>query len=246
MTRIAVPALAVLIAVASFVGLAGWNRAGATLPAMTLTERELTWSWSPDSRAGEQLYLRFEPRTEPLDARNWLPEPKLRALGFPLTVPAGDPAAAVAYARVPARLAWVVLEYDGPAFAEIERGRALRSEGRPQPSALAPSRLVPVDAGLDPGPLRARYGDGHLIVRAILSLGYSNDPMLYAWVRELVPAGVTVPRHLVPVLDGLGPDRAMPASGQDPSPAQSPRYEVDVRIGRLGVPFVTAMRRLGE
>lgn len=223
MTRIAVPALAVLLAVASFVGLAGWNRTGEALPALTLTEREATWSQSPESRHGAQLHLRYEPRTEPLDARNWLPESKLRALGFPLTVPAGDPAAAAAYANVPARLVWVVLEYDGPAFAEIERRRALRREGLPGTAALAPSRLVPVDAGLDPGPLRAQYGDRHLVVRAILSLGYSSDPMLYAWVRELVPARVTVPRPVLPVLAGLGPDAAGPSPAAAPSHERPPR-----------------------
>ena len=134
---------------------------------------------------------------------------------------------------------------DGPAFAAIERRRALRREGNPGAPTLAPSRLVPVDAGLDPGPLRAQYGDRHLVVRAILSLGYSSDPMLYAWVRELVPARVTVPRHLLPELAGLGPDGPVPSPAGAASHPRPPRYEVDLRVGRLGVPFITAMRRLG-
>jgi hypothetical protein len=249
MTRIAIPALTVLLAVAAFVGLAGWNRSLESQPPLTLTERELVLPFRPvnvDDGAGVQLQLQFEPRHEPLDARNWLPESRLRALGFTLNVPAGDPAAAEVYTKVPSRVVWVVLEYNGAAFQEVERRRALRRQSETWFDRRPPSRLVPVDAGLDVDALRARYRDGHLIVRGIVSLSYSSDALIYATLRGLVPARVTVPRALVPVLHGLVPRLASDDPADQRSSAElAPRYEVDVAVGRLGIPFIRSIRRLG-
>jgi hypothetical protein len=249
MTRIAVPVLTVLLAVASLLGVAGWNRSTESQPPLTLTERELGLPWSPvnaDQGLGVRLRFEFERRSEPLDARNWLPEARLRDLGFPLNVPTGDPAASAAYADVPSRVAWVVFEYNGPAFQEIERRRALRREANPFADTRPPSRLVPVEAGLDVEPLRKKYGAEHLIVRAIISLTYTSDPLLYAWVRELVPASVTVPRSMLPLLAGLQAPviRVEPAAPQPPD-TWHPRYEVDLGVGQLGIPFVKAIRRIG-
>ena len=233
MTRIAVPALTIVLVVASFIGLTGWNRSVEIQPSITLTEQELSL-WrpdNPDQNLGVQLDLDFVHRHEPLDARNWLPESRLRTLGFPLNVPPGDPAAAAAYADLPSRLAWVVLEYNGPVFQDIERRRKLRPPSDDVPETRL-SRLVPIDAGLDVGALRKQYGAGHLILRAVISVNYSSDALVAGWVRELVPSQVRVPRHLVHVVDGIE---------QRPSP----RYEVELGVGRLGVPFVKAIRRIG-
>jgi hypothetical protein len=40
-TRVALPALLVLVTVAAFVGAAGWNRSGEPALVLVLTEREL-------------------------------------------------------------------------------------------------------------------------------------------------------------------------------------------------------------
>src|SRR5687768_1479485 len=190
MTRIAAPALTVLIVVAAFVGLAGWNRSDQRL-TITLTERELPLPrLSPDDGLGVRLRIAFENRLDPLDARNWLSEPRLRAIGFPLNVPAGAPEAAAAYSGVPTRVAWVVFEYDGAAFQEIERRRALRAPLEQRVERTGP-RLVPVDAGLDFDTLRDKYGPGHLILRAVIGLVFlgssSGGPLVYGSIRELVP-----------------------------------------------------------
>ena len=249
MSRIAVPALTVLLAVASFVGVAGWNRSAESQPGLTLTERELWLPWNPvdvDEGIGVQLRFEFERRSDPLDARNWLPEARLRALGFPLNIPPGDPAAHTAYSNTPSRVAWVVFEYNGSAFQEIDRRRAMRREADRFADLRPPSRLVPIDAGLDGEALRTKYGSGHLILRAVISLAYSSDPLLYAWIREVVPATVTVPRQMVPLLEGMQArlNRIDPAASTPPD-ALSPRYEVDLAIGRLGIPFIKAIRRIG-
>src|SRR5688500_15583643 len=92
MTRVAVPALVVRVVVATLVGVAGWNRSGPPRAVVTLTERELPMPWetsAADEDPGRQLLIEINRRDEPLDALNWLPQSRLRAIGFPFSVAAG-------------------------------------------------------------------------------------------------------------------------------------------------------------
>ena len=253
MTRIAIPALTTLIVVAALVGLNGWNRSLEPLPSLTLTERELPLGsqlMTLEDAAGLQLPLMFQWRSNPLDTRNWLPESKLRALGFPLNVPAGDPTALEVYSDQPPRLAWVVLEYDGPAWKEIEQRRAVQRQ-QPWRERWADSRLVPVDAGLDIHVLRNQYPTGHLIVRGVIAINFlgpsSGGPLLYGLLREIVPSMLTVPREHLPPLLGLAPHSVPAAAVGEPLPLPEfvPRYQVEVGVGRLGIPFIKGIRRVG-
>jgi hypothetical protein len=244
-----VPALTTLIAVASLVGLAGWNKSSEAQGPLTLTEREMplgTQLVSSDDGDGLQLPIVFQWRANPLDTLNWLPEPKLRALGFPLSVPVGDPNALQIYADLPPRMAWIALEYDGPAWKEIERRRLVQRQDLRDRNA--DSRLVPVDAGLDAAALRNQYSKGHLIVRGVIAINFlgpsSGGPLLYGSLRELVPAVVTVPRHHVPTLVGLAPFSAPPSLPDAPRPELVPRYEVEIGVGRIGIPFIKGIRRV--
>ena len=249
MTRIALPALTTLIAVASLVGLAGWNKSSETQRPLTLTEREMPLSTqlvSLDDAEALKLPIVFQWRSNPLDSRNWLPESKLRALGFPLNVPAGDPNALEVYTDLPPRLAWIVLEYEDPAWQEIERRRAVQREDLRDRGVN--SRLVPVDAGLDVEALRHQYPAGHLVVRGVITINFlgpsSGGPLLYGSLRELVPSMVTVPRQHRPTLVGLAPFSLPPGPPDAPRPELVPRYEVEVGVGRIGIPFIKGIRRL--
>jgi hypothetical protein len=242
-TRVAIPALIVMIAVVSLVGAAQWNRSGAPRLSITLTERELPMLGVPVSSTGEEpgvrLQVAYEYRLDPLDSRNWLPESRLREIGFPFNVPVGSPDAAGAYDHVPPRVAWVALEFDGPAWREIERRRALTPE-ETRHFPHAPSRLVPVDAAADFETLHRRYPSGHLLVRGVIALGYVGSerggPLVYGLLREIVPTTIAVPAHLRPVFDGL-PYRA-------PATEELPRYEAQVSIGGLGLPYLSSARTL--
>jgi hypothetical protein len=249
-TRIALPALTTMIVVAAFVALAGWNRSGEPRLVITLTERELALPWTrqtaPGDDPGLQLRMEITHRGEPLDARNWLPEARLRALGFPLNIPLGDPTAEESYRDVPARITWVALEYDGPVWLDIQRRAALRAEAdRHGPR----SRLVPVDAALDAPTLHSKYPTGHLIVRAVIALSYidarNGGPLVYGWVRALVPSTVTVPKHLRSVLDGLSRADVRAERTANQQVDVTPRYEADLAIGRLGLPYIRGLRRTG-
>jgi hypothetical protein len=233
-----------MLVVATFVGVAGWNRSGEPRLAMMLTERELQLPHAPRAPGddpGLRLRIVYEGRYDPLDARNWLPEPKLREIGFPLDVPVGAPQAADVYDRVPPRVAWVVFEFDGPQWREIERRRALRPPDRFPPPAQQ-SRLVPVDAGLDFDTLRIRYPSGHLILRGVIGMAYlapkDGGPLVYGTLRDVVPGGVAVPSQLRHVVDGL--------MAPPPGAPTLPRYEVELAVGSLGFPYVRALRLVGR
>lgn len=243
MIRIAVPALTILLTVAAFVGLSGWNRSGEPRMVMTLTERELLVSGARDDaegdHAGLELSIAVEHRRDPLDARNWLPESRLRALGFDLDVPAGAPTAKDVYDHVPPRRAWIVFEYDGPAFRAIERRRALETQD-PSRRPGWTSRLVPVDAGLNFDVLRRSYPSGHLILPGVIGLVFvapdNGGPLVHGTLQSLTPGTLAVPAALEGVFDGL----VAPAEASTPAP----RYEVELAIGELGWPYVRNARRL--
>jgi len=243
MTRVAFPALIVVVTVAAFVGAAGWNRSGDPAPAMVLTERELPIAYS-EAASGDpstRLRIAYEYRHDPLDARNWLPESRLREIGFTFNVPVGSPQAVDTYRRVPPRLAWVVFEYDGPQWRDIERRRAMTETAREPETTILPSRLVPVDAGLDLELLRARYPAGHLILRGVIGLSYvpasSGGPLLHGVLREVVPSALAVPYELRPLLDQL--------SSAEPSAGPEPRYEAELAVGRIGLPYISSLTKTG-
>jgi hypothetical protein len=241
-TRIAVPALVVMLTVVTFVAAAGWNASREPRMAIHVTERELPLvhvASAPGDDPGLQLRIAYENRHEPLDSRNWLPEPRLHDIGFALHVPPGSPRAVDAYDHVPARVAWVVFEYDGPRWRDIERRRALLAQGAdPRQSAGISSRLVPVDAGLNFDALRARYPTGHVILRGVIGLTYVRDeqtgPFIHGTLRELVPPRVAVPHHLRGLLDGVG-DTGSPG-------VTAPRYDAELAVGALGLPYIRALR----
>jgi hypothetical protein len=239
MKRILLPAAVALLVVVAFIALAGWNRSGQPLVRLTLTERELQLVGMPradaDDDRGIELRIEHARRDDPLDARNWLTEERLRAIGLGLDVMPSAPQAEDTYSRALPRIAWVAFEYDGNAWREVERRLELTTPAaRPANQLLAPSRLVPIDAAPDAESLAARYPTGHLILRASIQLSYvppvRKGPLVYGWIRELTPAYVHVPREFRAVLTTL------PPSGE------APRYEVDITVGRLGIPFVTAVR----
>jgi hypothetical protein len=252
MTRILVPAIIALLLVGGLVAVGVSNRSGETAPLLTLTERELSLSSAGGELAQEgALRLRFvvDPRSDPLDARNWLTLDRLRAIGFAVDVPPGSPDARDTYRRAPRRIAWVAFEYDGPAAADAARRRAVTDQATleqgPWRGGIEPSRLVPVDADLDREALARRLSAAHLILRAVIFLrlheSATTGAVLYGGVQELVPPEMIVPRHLQQPLRDLAPpelpppDRSVTTSSRAP---RAPRFDVDVAVGRFGIPYV--------
>lgn len=238
MSRLVVAALVLLVTVGSLFGAAVLNR-GGDAQSIVLTERELAlpYSW-PSDGAGARLRLVWQPRHEPLDARLWLPDVTLRGIGFTTGVPAGAPEAEYFYGRSLPRLAWVAFELDGPAWKAIAQRRSMSGAPQAEPQS-APSRnesrLVPIDAAASPEPLRRRYAGAPVVVlQAVIEMRYRNlrteGPLVWAEVASLVAADVSIPTRLrgrLPQADAGG---------------AVPRYEVVVRVGRLGALWVADIR----
>lgn len=248
--RLLLPLVALVVTVAGVLAFAAWNRSDPR-QRLTLTERELTLPWQGQNSEAEEGELRlpieWERRDGPLEERNWLTEDKLREIGFNLWTPVGAPGAERAYARALPRTGWVVLEYDGPAWREIDRRRQLRIDMPAPRSAREPSRLVAIDAGSNREALARRHGDAQsLILPAVFQLGWlspeAGGPLVYGYVQRLVVRELTVPRRLSSALADLRtppPGRSAPP----PSPPRPPRFEVDVAVGRSGFPWITDIRR---
>ncbi len=174
-------ALLLLVLVNAIV-LAGvaWNRSGEPDSTMQLTERELPLYYR-SSMAEENTGVAFRLNLHnDVYSPDWLNADKLRALGFsiPDTGSNVDDREERLRRALP-RQAWVVLEFDGPAWqaalADEERrlaalhmhlsdGKVTRLQKESAEEALtrmqqSGSRLVAVDAGKDAAALRAAYPD---------------------------------------------------------------------------------------
>lgn len=189
-------ALLVVVNVAVLAGVA-WNRSGEPVATLRLTERELPLDTGFASREEDSgLALRLS-LAEGSHSTDWLDENRLRSLGFrpERYYPAQRNGAR--YAKQPLPLsAWVVLEYDGPAWqavlmesekqvletrAGIDNGKATLQQLEYHQQQLEQlrstgSRLVAVDAGTDPVALHVRYADRsrYLISRAKLRIWISR------------------------------------------------------------------------
>jgi hypothetical protein len=247
--RLLIPLLALVLTISGLLVVAAWNR-GVTQGRLTLTERELTlpWQWQhgTDDEAGDlQLSIEWQRRDDPIDERAWLTDDKLRDIGFDVHIPPGAPEAERRYRQAIPRIGWVVFEYDGPAWQVIEQRRQLRADASMPKPAVGPSRLVPIDAGKDREVLARRHAAAQvLILPAVLQMVWlpagSGGPMAYGVVQRLAVQEVTIPRRLRGPLEPFRAQR----QGLTPKPETlvQPRYEVDLAVGRLGLPWVTGLR----
>jgi len=269
------PALALVLAVNAFAltGVAR-NRADEPEAAMTLSEREL---WLLDGSGREEnsgVALRLEWNRFESDM-DWFNETKLTELGFGM--PENSEGSEMIRWPLPKKV-FVVLEYEGDAWRRFreekerkisELNEALARGEEREPSRMSidgeirslkkdlsfESRLIPVDAGLDPGSLRDRYPDNrrYLIVAALARAATSYvDGEEAVRVRTgeidaLLISVLHVPLKLNAPLHGLTPSGSLFNYRHDqPDAPPEPRYAVDVRWGRRFEPWVTAVRRIDK
>lgn len=236
---------AIVLATNVFIlGAAWWNRSGEPESRLVVTERELEMPlWRDKDETGLILALtladrppaavfrttRFRNDRVPPFELPWFDSAKLAALGFDLRAmesaarnerPEDD------LAGVPARRAFVVLEYDGDAWRawlasreaavaetrdRVERGVEDRGKLSDAEALLAldrasRSRLVPVDAGLDASALRTKYADrsryavvpGFIGARATVPEG--GTAAIRGTIERVAVERISVPRQLLPQL----------------------------------------------
>jgi len=282
MRRGLVVALAVVFGVNLGV-LIGTVRDRASQPESTLAldERELVLVQRPADDSTIRLRWNISRDGGPRDAGPaflppWIDQHELEALGFDCSVRPGDPGAETFYRSVLPRKGIVVLEFAGPTWrdhlarwqerarADLQRLRASGALGTDDSDTYerdidsAPdrvSRLLPIDVGLDPEALRARYPDRsrHLLLQAIVRLSRDpgtdgTAPALVGRVVEWLPMELAVPRAGRAALTGLAPTTVGAASrpGQPRTAdrfavariGHGPRYRVVVKSGHLLQPWL--------
>ena len=201
MRRAGLTGALVLLVVVNLAVLGGvaWNRAGQPEASLLLTERELPLYDSfvrAEENSGLALQLSLYAGSYSPD---WLDERKLRTLGFrPERYDTADAAEDETGRQALPRQAWVVLEFDGPAWqaaladsetelagldGKIQSGESTLQQREYRQESLermrqSSSRLVAVDAGTDAAVLRERYPDTtrYLISSAEIHLWMAPAP----------------------------------------------------------------------
>lgn len=250
------------------------NRAGEPEAAMTLSEREL-WllgGSGHEENSGVALRLQWDRHASTQD---WFNAEKMAELGIKKPE---KPESSETIRRLPPKKVFVVLEYEGDAWRRFreekerkisELNEALARGEEREPSRMSidgeirslkkdlsfESRLIPVDAGLDPGSLRDRYPDNrrYLIVSALARAATSYvDGEEAVRVRTgeidaLLISELHISLKLTAPLHGLAPSGSLFNYRHDqPDAPPEPRYAVDVRWGRRFEPWVTAVRRIDK
>lgn len=238
-----------------------WNRGGEPQAVLELTERELAMPWanwphSEDSSIALRLVRVSQENTA------WLDRDILLELGFdPDRFSTDTPRDRW---REVERGAWVVLEYDGPAFQALltsqrealETTRAGAATGeyserevqvqrqRLESLSRGDSRLAAIDAGSDPHVLRSRYPDRrlHAVVRARIRMHAIHGPhdetlQVRGRIAHLLPNRVYVPRRFHAELE-----QATEAARRDY--LAPPRYRAELRFGRRGEPWLADIKAL--
>lgn len=253
-----------LIVLANAAALGGvlYNRSGPIDASLRLTQRELQVPAIP-LREAENTGLALALQWQVQDSCNtkydrygmshiaaWLDEDRLKALGVRIARrPVGDGVLPGSVESLPVEV-FVALELDGPAYAkQVEHacgdtGNSDREDDRRAACTGQrdkASRLVLVDAGLDPEELRARHPDRSMYaivraqVRAIGSYGSCTGKVV-GLVSGLANSEITVPlslrRHFEPE----------PAGGIAKARAADAPFEALVHFGRLREPWLEELR----
>ena len=267
----------VTVVVADLAMLAGVrvDRSSDDIVFVTLDERELRLERPEDGSS--TLRLRFEgvdvgphwTTGDQLRRTGWIGPETLAALGFDLSIPAGDARAAQHYQSALSRPAVVAFDVGTDAWdrrlAEWrERRRAqdviaggVVRQGEPEASiadvAAGASRLVPIDVASDAAALRGKYRHraATLVLPVVVALRFDRGERVHSRtevlgaVTEVLPRAIVVPARFLPVVKALETTTAPPPRADVPGVlAHAPRYDVTIAIGPALRPWIVDLRPL--
>lgn len=237
-------ALAIVVLSNAFALVHAWsNRRGTPEAEVVLTQRELSVisNWTETSSVVLMLEWRHWRYADQYSgSTSWFSEEKLRQLGFDVHISANAPDAARFYASQPPRQVYVALEYNGAAW---ERWWAdyVASETKTTPGATAApdaplrsveatmSRLMEIDAGLDPVALRQAHPNRQQVL--ILPARARVVPTIDSTALRGEITDISVDRILVPPSFGAVLT-SRPAT-----------YAVTLRVGSKYEPWVSAVTK---
>jgi len=277
--KILIAGLAIII-VTNVVALAGvaYNRSGQPGAQIELTERELAMPYRYYGMFKENtgLGLRIQCRLEGdiyygygncNGISKWFNREKLIELGFKLQPLEDKGSGRYAREKELPRKAYIVLEYDGPAWqralasAEQElnaqqqllvdnpdkeefKKRVTAARDKLEGEQRYFSRLFAIDAGSDKTKLRKRYPDSnrYLIMQALIRPSWYGNGKDGEWkgrITRLLISTINVPLERRAVFELLKPDQNNRNQNQG-----TPRYKVRLAFGKRGEPWVIGVEDL--
>ena len=269
-----------LIVVTNAVVLAGvaYNRSGEPESTLQLTERELNlhnWSWPENENSSIDLNLSWRVAHDESDefaeyrswyrGLSWLEPAELQELGFDVEADLETKEGAERVRRQPSRRAWVVLEYDGPAYQaslaharkRLERAEALAqtnagqrefetrliaARNALQSEETFATRLFIVDVGRDEEALRKQYPDRqrYAIANGRLSAmieGEVGQKRLAVQVAEVDVNAIRVPHAYRSLVEPYAQSREYGVN-------RAPRFAATVNFGRRFEPWIVDLALL--
>jgi len=231
-------------------------RRGEPDAIVTLTEREWPSASVSERNTARELHWTAA-RFAYWQGLPWLDSAKLAALGFDTSMPPSAEKAEAFYSRQLSPRAFAVFEFDGDAWQKgLDERRTAAADSQVRDPNLARatahqieserisgSRLVPIDAGLDPDALRRAYPDRSrfIIVPAVVNIHVGFGPRTPPAIAPRVLAGsvravtttLVVPREFRAALE---------RAESRPSDSGAPRYNVTIAYGRRHEPSIVALQ----
>jgi hypothetical protein len=249
------------------------NRSGSPDADVELTARELVYYGGRSEDSGVMLMLRWQnpaPEYEILGIEwpGWFDRKKLEELGFDLHVPADAKDASRHYQKQRSREGFVALVFDGPAWQrwlkmreprlhlESRYNQEMSVDQRLEVERQTESRLVAVDAGLDPLGLRRKYADRNRVlilpglaraIREDTRRPSADDPGHPAGVRGAITRvsieAINVPQPLSRLFNDQFSYTPWTYDGRELK-ILPPTFAIALRVGSLYEPWVTNAKRL--
>jgi len=243
-------ALAIVVLSNAFVLVHAWsNRRGTPDAEVVLTQRELSVisNWTETSSIVLILDWRhWNYVNQDSGSTAWFTEEKLRQLGFDVQIPANAPDARRLYANQPPRQVYVALEYNGPAWdrwwanyvasqTKTTPGAPARLDDRLRNVEATMTRLMEIDAGLDPAALRRAHPNRQQVI--ILP---ARARVLVSTIESSV-AGQAGVAELRGEISDISTDRlVVPPSLSGVFASRPTSYSVTVAVGSRSEPWITA------
>jgi hypothetical protein len=200
---------------------------------------------------------------------DWFSAEKLEELGFNINDHLSSNGNTTSYKQPIPKEVFIVLENDGESYREaVKRAEAAlereersfklnpgdkrlrdnfeRAEKRLKRERIAETRLFAIDAGLDPGKLREKYGDRtrFIITKGLVKPRYNynkNKKKVFGYISRLSVASIYVPLKHRQIFDSiLARDKSRKKD------LGSPRFEVKLAYGKRLEPWIMSVRSMDD
>ncbi len=199
----------------------------------------------------------------------WFDAQKLEELGFNINDYLKQNGSTTYYKQPTSKEVFIVLEYDGEQYAEavkrakneLEREKSLfnknpgdkmlrdnlnRAKKRLKREQITETRLFTIDAGVDPGELRNKYGDQarFIIVKGLVKpryKSYKNNKEVSGYISRLSVSSIYVPLKHRQIFDSIAARNKSIRNDIRP-----PRFNVKLAYGKHLEPWIMSVKAMDD